>query len=377
MDLIPLFYASASSESITSSFLFVLIINNSAKNSVELDIKRNEARTTKNTRVVIGESVQQHPLNNNEDFNIIRQPDSSTPAVSTVEVPQDLLYHIFNELDDESVCQCALAARSFLTPAQNRLFRTVVLKEADMSGRSSRLSFLNRPTKAQLLAASLALSPELGKLVKELICEGEGLPHVINRSRPSRAWYCEAKVPFNTILPHLSGLQSLSLLFCQENPLLCVSIPSPSRVAILQALQSPKIRKLAIENVVENVVYDANHDLLFLRHAVAGGGLEELSITTFDEERELSWLEHWWDVVPIPICTKVNPNVLRTLRINGPPTVVERVLKWVHRPPHNSALLQEPADPLLISVIWASHPAKNPSSSALPLSPTPPPTLTR
>ncbi|KAL0576776.1 hypothetical protein V5O48_005203 [Marasmius crinis-equi] len=252
-------------------------------------------------------------------------PGSSAPAVSTVQLPQDLLHYIFAELDDESVCQCALAARSFLLPAQSRLFRKVVLKEADMSGRSLRLAFRSQPTKAQRLAASLASSPELGKLVKELICEG--LPRA-NRSR-RRAWYCEVKVPFCAILPHLSNLRSLSLLFHQDYPIFCASIPSPSRVAILHALHSPELRKLTIENVIESVVYDATHDLLLLRHAVAGGGLEELSVTTFDVRGGLKWFEPWWDIPSIPLCTKAPPNVLRTLRVNGPPTVVERVLKWV------------------------------------------------
>ncbi|KAL0570174.1 hypothetical protein V5O48_011793 [Marasmius crinis-equi] len=262
-----------------------------------------------------------------DDLDGALQP--SKPGPSKVLLSEDLLQHIFDELDDESVRQCALASRLFLKSARSRLFQRVVLRgKQDVVSRPSRLgrlqkklaSIRNRPTKAEQLAALLTASPKLGEFVKELIFEGQ--PYT------TYLWYLPVQLPFHDILPRLPNLQSLSFLFHQHYALFFGSIPAPSRTAIIQALHSPKIRQV----VVENVLFGSNDDLsLFLRHATAGGGLERLSISAFNSNQmqQSRLYRNWWDDTPAPLLPELNPkNALRTLQVNGPPAVVEQILVW-------------------------------------------------
>ncbi|KAL0570175.1 hypothetical protein V5O48_011794 [Marasmius crinis-equi] len=242
-------------------------------------------------------------------------------------LPEDLLKHIFDELDVESARQCALASRLFAKSARSRLFERIVLKEEqDTISRPSLLgrlekkiaSIWNRPTKSQQLAELLAKSPDLAEFVKELIIEGQ--PHTMY------PWYLQTRIPFHDILPRLPNLQSLSFLFQQDYALSFGSIPAPSCMAIFRALRSPKIRQV----VVENILFSDDERLLFLRHATAGGGLKRLSITAFNSiDARLSRIYSDWDHAAAPSSLETNPkNVLQTLQVNGAPRVVEQILTW-------------------------------------------------
>ncbi|KAL0059438.1 hypothetical protein AAF712_013828 [Marasmius tenuissimus] len=252
---------------------------------------------------------------------------SSKVGSSRTPLPQELLQSIFAELDDESVRQCALAARSLLEPARSRLFRTLVLREEDdlppQANKSKKVKrWLGpRSTKSQRLAALLKSASQLGEYAKALIFEG--LPY----SLLGRPWYRSDEVAFHLILPRLPNLQSISFLFHQQNPLPFFCVPAPSCAAIIRSLHSPKIRKI----IVENVSFDnADNLVVFLKHVASGGGLEELSVTTWaNEPIEARWHFHqdWWNDVPI----HHRPYALRSLRVNGPPRVIQKVLGWARR----------------------------------------------
>ncbi|KAL0059757.1 hypothetical protein AAF712_013482 [Marasmius tenuissimus] len=100
-------------------------------------------------------------------------------------------------------------------------------------------------------------------------------------------------------------------------------------------MHSPKIRRVAIENIFFD---NTNTLLVFLRHAVAGGGVEELS-TAVREEQPVGAppsvnevLDNRWKDVPIsPVMLPSPANRLRRLQVNGAPRIVWQVLEWAER----------------------------------------------
>ncbi|KAK1232363.1 hypothetical protein PQX77_004504 [Marasmius sp. AFHP31] len=253
-------------------------------------------------------------------------------------LPHDIVVLIADLLDDRSLRQCALATRSFVSPARARTFKTITLQKGDFRQQDRPISHLdrftrvrhNQPrqlTKSECLLALLESAPELAELVKEFVIEGQPFT--------GRSWNTEDHLPLHQILFRLSNLESISLLFQQDNALPLYHFSETSCVAIVQAMHSSKIRRVA----VENIFFDNTDTLLaFLRHALAGGGVEELSIAVREEQpvgapssvNEV--LKNRWK--DVPICPDMVPsptNRLRRLRVNGAPRIVWQVLEWAKR----------------------------------------------
>ncbi|KAK1218356.1 hypothetical protein PQX77_018972 [Marasmius sp. AFHP31] len=238
-------------------------------------------------------------------------------------LPHELVLLIIGMLDDDSLRQCALAARRFLPHARNRTFGRIILKKEEHheEGRLShhldrltnlvRSNHVRRHKKSARLLALLESTPGLAELAKEFVIEGE--PY------NGRFWSPEDHLPLHQILPRLHNLETISLLFYRDNECPIQYFSETSCAAITQALHSPKIRRVAIENVSFSSIDTL---LVFLRHAVAGGGLEELSITTWGQLNE--------SIYPLspPDTTPMLSNKLRSFQVNAPPRIVEEVLQW-------------------------------------------------
>ncbi|KAJ8095617.1 hypothetical protein PM082_023023 [Marasmius tenuissimus] len=254
-------------------------------------------------------------------------------------LPQEIIILIADLLDDRSLRQCALAARCFLSLARARTFGTITFQKEEYHEKGRSISHLdrlaslvlvrpNQPrqlTKSERLLALLESTPGLGEFIKEFVIEGQPFT--------GRSWNAEDYLPIHQILPQLPNLESISLLFHQDHPVSFFYFSETSCMAIIQALHSPQIRRVAIENVSFDTIDTL---LVFLRHAVAGGAVEELSITTWGDQplEPLSFdpeerLKGWLRETPTPTdSTTFLTNRLRSLQVNGPPPIVEQVLEW-------------------------------------------------
>ncbi|KAG7086536.1 hypothetical protein E1B28_002487 [Marasmius oreades] len=255
---------------------------------------------------------------------------SFTPSCQ-VGLPRDLLQQIIEELDEESVRQCALAARCFLVPARRRLFTTISLCEEEypknfFTGRWHRvrvgmqrhLPSLVGPSRTRRFAELLEATPDLEECTQELIIEG--LKLVDGR----RSWYNEKDAPLHRILPRLPNLTKISLVFHHNFPLQFHSLPTSSSEALIRAVQSPKLRKIVLENVRFSDVDDL---IRFLKHCSSGGGLTELSVTSFYYSRPTEEEER--AQVPVSTWAPGVPNVLASLQLNGHSIDVEKILGWM------------------------------------------------
>ncbi|KAJ8093072.1 hypothetical protein PM082_020554 [Marasmius tenuissimus] len=257
------------------------------------------------------------------------------PASSCqIQLPLDLLQHIVDELDEASVRQCALAARCFVGPARRRLFASVSLCEEEYPkshitrqlhklrvGIRRHISFQMSlgSTRVRQFADLLEVSPELGAFTEELIIEG------LELVADYRSWYTAKDAPLHLILHRLPNLKSISLLFSQNYPLIFHRLPPSSRKALVRAVQSPKIQRV----VLENVVFEAADDLLhFLDHAVSGGNLTELSIASLGHAAAKEPNDEWKQL-PVPSLVSTDAtNVLGSLQIIGTTLHAEKVLQW-------------------------------------------------
>ncbi|KAJ8095618.1 hypothetical protein PM082_023024 [Marasmius tenuissimus] len=267
-------------------------------------------------------------------FPLFRPNKSYRPPL-----PHDIVVLIVDLLDDHSLRQCALATRSFVSPARVRTFKTITLQKEDYRQEGRPISHLDRLTprvrhnqprrlsKSERLLALLESAPDLAELVKEFVIEGQ--------LYTGRSWNAKDHLPLDQILPRLVNLESISLLFHQDHALPFFCFSETSCVAIVQAMHSPKIRRVAIENIFFD---NTNTLLVFLRHAVAGGGVEELSMVVREEQpvgapssvNEV--LDYRWKDVPISPDMLPSPaNRLRRLQVNGAPRIVWQVLEWAKR----------------------------------------------
>ncbi|KAL0580450.1 hypothetical protein V5O48_001604 [Marasmius crinis-equi] len=240
-----------------------------------------------------------------------------------------------DELDEDSIRQCALAARCFLGPARRRLFTKVNLCEQEhphyaSTGRWQKLragirhnisSQLLGSTRCRQLAELLESCPEVGEFTEELIIEGlELMPQY-------RSWYNPKSAPLHIILPRLPNLKSISLLFPQYYPLHFNWLPPTSRTALVRAVQSPNIRSLVLENVLFEAVDDLIH---FVRHAASGGHLTDLSITSLNEGGSAKEKNPEWKEEPIRSLNHTDTtNVMRSFHLVACPVHAEQVLQWV------------------------------------------------
>ncbi|KAF9265771.1 hypothetical protein L218DRAFT_985990 [Marasmius fiardii PR-910] len=257
---------------------------------------------------------------------------SGTPSCQ-VRLPIDLLQQIMDELDEESIRQCALAARCFLVLARRRLFTAISLCEEEYPknfvtrrlhrvrvGLQRHLPFLVGPSRTRQLSELLTATPELGEYTEELIIEGLKLIQGL------RSWYNEKDAPLPRILPRLQpNLTSISLVFHQHFPLQFHTMPLSSCEALIRAVESPTIRKVVLENVEFS---DANDLIRFLKHASIGGGLVELAITLFYFSRRADEAAQVPDITSVPN----SPNALSSLQLNGRSDDIEKVLQWMRSP---------------------------------------------
>ncbi|KAJ8095611.1 hypothetical protein PM082_023017 [Marasmius tenuissimus] len=238
-------------------------------------------------------------------------------------LPHELVLLIVSMLDDDSLRQCALAARRFLPYARNRTFGRLTFKkeedheEGRLSHHLDRLTELVRPnhvrwyTKSARFLALLESTPGLAELVKELVVEG--------KPSTGRFWSPGDRLLLHQILPRLHNLETISLLFYRDKEFPFQYFSETSRAAIVRALHSPKIRRVTVENVSFNSIDTL---LFFLRHTVAGGGLKELSITTWGQLPGRTY-----SLAP-PDLPPMLASELCSLQVNAPPPIVEEILQW-------------------------------------------------
>ncbi|KAL0580452.1 hypothetical protein V5O48_001606 [Marasmius crinis-equi] len=264
-----------------------------------------------------------------------RKPSMRPVSLCQVHLPIDLLQHIMDELDEDSVRQCALAARCFVLPARRRLFTAISLCEEEYPKSlitrrwhklrvgiqrhiSSQLSIGS--TRCRQFADLLEISPHLGEFTEELIIEG------LELTTDYRSWYNIKDAPLHLILPRLPNLKSISFLFSQNFPLLFHWLPPLSCEAIVRAVQSSKIQRVVIENVIFEEVEDLIH---FLKHAASGGNLTELSITSLSTGAAAKESNNEWKEMPIPpLNTTETTNVLESFQLVGCSIHAEKVFQW-------------------------------------------------
>ncbi|KAG7098264.1 hypothetical protein E1B28_000226 [Marasmius oreades] len=217
---------------------------------------------------------------------------SGQEFVKSVRLPQEIIDMIANEVDLPSAYQCALVASCFVHPVRRRIFHSIRLSESEChhvvsGGISGCLAdFLGLPRKADIRPApsrSLRLveildsAPELGALVKELTIEGNSSKDALC---PISSWYCHRQAPLPTILSRLPNLEQLSLLFPSTRPLFFRCLPIDSAVAIVQAAQSPNLRRIVLENVLfDNKTVQLGDLFEFISVCASGGCLSEISIS--------------------------------------------------------------------------------------------------
>ncbi|KAK1235933.1 hypothetical protein PQX77_000820 [Marasmius sp. AFHP31] len=269
-------------------------------------------------------------------------------------LPPELIEHILDQLDDSEACfrQLSLTARCFLAPARVRLFRTIIIKEEDDSNESSssRSRMATKMKNAKIippwlrprstsnlkrLAAVLQRNPGLGALVRDLVFQG--WPIVIGEPGPVLSSFHNPDAPVPFILSNLPNLESISFLFYSHMPPPFFGFSSSSCAALVHAVQSPKMRKIVSQHMRFGSIQAM---VLFLRHCVSGGSLEEISITCLADDPP--WLaesrKDEWEDIPVPQVG--SPSVLRTLRVEGMPLMVETVLGWLVANEANVALDQ-------------------------------------
>ncbi|KAK1218353.1 hypothetical protein PQX77_018969 [Marasmius sp. AFHP31] len=283
-----------------------------------------------------------------KDGQLKLQPKLSKP------LPPELIEHIFDQLDDsEGTClrQLSLTARCFLVPARVRLFQAIIIKEEDDSNDSSSRNRMAvklknakiippwlRPrstSKLKRLAAVLQRNPGLGTLVRDLIFQG--WPMVIGERGPVLSSFRNPDAPIPFILSNFPNLESISFLLSSYMPPPFFAFSASSCAALVHAVQSPKMRKIVSQHMRYGSIQAM---VLFLRHCVSGGSLEEISITCLADDPP--WvaesLEDEWEDIPVPQAG--SPSVLRTLRVEGMPLMVETVLGWIVADEENVALDQ-------------------------------------
>ncbi|KAK1219858.1 hypothetical protein PQX77_017437 [Marasmius sp. AFHP31] len=179
-------------------------------------------------------------------------------------------------------------------------------------------------TRVRQFAELLKTSSDLGMFTEELIIEG--LELIADQTQ--RSWHDEQDAPLHAIIPQLPNLRSISLHFYQKSPLYFDRLPQSSSVALVSAVQSSKMRRVVLENVIFGAVDDCIH---FLSHALSGGHLTELSIASFSNSQDTSTkgANTGWKKIPAHSLTPTNTtNVLRSFQIFGGCPQIEGLLQW-------------------------------------------------
>ncbi|KAL0070539.1 hypothetical protein AAF712_002376 [Marasmius tenuissimus] len=261
-----------------------------------------------------------------------RSASRPTSAYQGVQLPLDLLQNVVDELDETSLRQCALAARCFVLPARRKFFTKISLCEREPRSGVARQWHKMRAglgrhtsiTRIRQFAGLLETSPDLGMFTEELIVEG--LELIADQTQ--RSWHDEQDAPLHAVIPRLSNLRSISLHFYQKSPLYFDRLPQSSSVALVNAVQSSKMQRIVLENVIFGAVDDCVH---FLSHAASGGHLTELSIASFSTPQGTSMkgTNTGWKKITAPSLTPTDTtNVLNSFQIFGSCPHVEDLLQW-------------------------------------------------
>ncbi|KAF9258840.1 hypothetical protein L218DRAFT_707744 [Marasmius fiardii PR-910] len=272
-------------------------------------------------------------------------------------LPQEIIEMIIDEVDLPSAYQCALSATFFVRPARRRMFRTIRLTECECrhvvsGGISGCLAdFLGLPRRRDIRAVQsrsvqlveiLDSAPDISLFVKELIIEGNPSADALC---PISSWYCHRQAPLPAILSRLPNLEKLSLLFPPTRPLFFRCLPVDSAKAIVQAAQSPNLRKITLENVLfDNTTAQVDDLFDFIRLCASGGHLSEITISEhftsgttryltrsilgapFARAGDPDW--HLKDLIDIADVKPVPEISLSSLSIHGTDFLTRAFLNW-------------------------------------------------